>query len=266
MFPRLTRNQSLACSATLLTLASLPAHAAGPDDRSGYGFDLGLGASVRPAYEGSDDEKLRALPIVRGFYNTGLGRFSLGREGLGWSVPLGHFEVGASLGYEGKRKESASADLAGLGDIKGSTTGGLFGIYHLGALDLRVGGKSALSRSNRAAATFDVSANYRIRLSERWMLSPGVGATWANDHYMQRYFGVSAEQSANSGLPEFSAGSGWKTAGVGVNVMYRLSRRWGLMANVRDSVMLGDAADSPIVRKKNQVSGMFGVTYRWHHQ
>jgi len=258
-----TRRAPLLCSTALLALASLQAHAEGPEDNAGYGFDLGIGGIVRPAYEGSDDEKLRAMPMVRGFYNTNIGRFSLGENGLAWSIPLYSFEVGASLGYDRGRKESASPDLAGLGDIKRSATGGLFGVYHRGPLDLRVSGKTTLSSNNRSSATMDIGAGYHIKLSERWMLTPGIGATWANSHYMQRYFGVTDEQSYNSGLPEFHAESGWKNAGVGLNVMYRLSKSWGLMADVRHNVLLGDAADSPVTHKKNQDSAMLGISYHW---
>jgi outer membrane protein len=262
----LKRHSTALCSASLLALVSLQAHAEGPEDRATYGFDLGIGGMVRPAYEGSDDEKLRAMPLVRGFYNTQIGRFSLGENGLTWSIPLYSFEVGASLGFDRGRKESASPDLAGLGDISRSTTGGLFGIYRRGPLDLRISGKSTLTSNNRSSATMDLGAGYHFKLSDRWILTPGVSATWANAHYMQRYFGVTDEQSYNSGLPEFHAESGWKNAGVGLNVMYRLSKSWGVMADVRQNVLLGDAADSPITRKKNQTSGMLGISYHWQDQ
>jgi len=58
---------------------------------------------------------------------------------------------------------------------------------------------------------------------ERLTLSAGPGFTWANGPYMRTFFGVSAAQSAASGLPPFEPGSGVDTIRFSLGAHYHLT-------------------------------------------
>ena len=65
---------------------------------------------------------------------------------------------------------------------------------------------------------------------------------------MRSLFGVTPVQAAASGYPAFTPGSGFKDVTCGLNGHYRIAARWSVVANVSYKRLIGDAADSPIVR------------------
>ena len=75
-----------------------------------------------------------------------------------------------------------------------------------------------------------------------------MSGTWATGPYMRSLFGVTPVQAAASGYPAFTPGSGFKDVTCGLNGHYRIAARWSVVANVSYKRLIGDAADSPIVR------------------
>ncbi len=107
----------------------------------------------------------------------------------------------------------------------------------------------------------DASLSYPIMASQKLMLMPSIGTTWANRKHNNRYFGVTAAQSAASGLPQYRGGSGLVDAKAELIAIYRITDRIGVMALGGVSTLMGDAKDSPIVYKKTSPHGLFGITY-----
>ena len=69
---------------------------------------------------------------------------------------------------------------------------------------------------------------------------------------------MNAEQSARSGLPGFSAGSGLNQLRFSIGGLYRIAPRWNVGASVAFAWLRGDASDSPISEKTSQISyGIF---------
>jgi outer membrane protein len=98
-------------------------------------------------------------------------------------------------------------------------------------------------------------AGYRIPLSRTWILSVNAYTTWADNDYMATYFGVDPRDSARSGLEEYDADSGFKDIGITVPLRYGASEHWSIMGVSGYKRLIGDAADSPIVKDegdKNQ--------------
>lgn len=61
---------------------------------------------------------------------------------------------------------------------------------------------------------------------------------------MTSYFGIDNGQAAASG---FNADSGFRDVGVTISLNVRLTDRWAFIGEVGYSLLLSDAADSPIV-------------------
>lgn len=251
----------------LCLLASGQVQAQEETERAPWSLMLGAGAAETPRYEGSDEYKTRVMPVVRASLRTAAGTFSLGGEGAGqaglsWTIiDNKQVEAGLILGYDRGRKESASSHLQGLGKVYGTPEAGAFAAYKFGGLRFNlavIGGTQDNSGSQVKAGV-----GYRMRVAEKVGINFNTGLTWASSDYMQRYFGVDAVQSANSGLPQYSAKSGIKDVNAGVHLDYAIDRHWMVFSGYNVSYLTGDAADSPVVQRRLQQRLFGGAAYRW---
>ena len=93
-----------------------------------------------------------------------------------------------------------------------------------------------------------------------------VGASYADNNYMETYFGVSEKDSERTDLPVFKAGSGIKDWRVIPAVVVHFSPQWHAGIGARYSRLLDDAADSPVVNdrgSKDQWIYGIAVAYAW---
>lgn len=90
-----------------------------------------------------------------------------------------------------------------------------------------------------------------------------VSATWADSNHMQSYFGVTAAQSAASGLAQYDAGLGFKRVDLELSATYMFAERWMLRGQVAVGELIGDAADSPIVQDVTQSSAGLFLAYKF---
>lgn len=219
---------------------------------------LGAGVMYAPKFEGSDEFKAVPVPFVSA---TFAGRVHVG--GLGVTVDVYETDglsFGVKGGIEMGRDEDDSDDLRGLGDVDtGGVIGGVVG-YKLGmfefsaAIDKTVGGSDGLTGTVGAKAS---------HMYGRFLLSAGASATWADDNHMDAFFGVNAAQSARSGLDEFDAEAGFKRLDIEASVTYLLTENWTVHGQVGVGFLVGDAADSPIVKEEIQPSVLLGVGYKF---
>ncbi len=110
------------------------------------------------------------------------------------------------------------------------------------------------------------SLQYWRPLSLAWDIGIRGSVTYASDDYMGTYFGVSAADSARSGLPQFSAGGGIRDVTVTPALVLHFSKTWHVGAFVRYQRLLSDAADSPVVDLRgdpDQFIVGLGVVYSW---
>ena len=83
---------------------------------------------------------------------------------------------------------------------------------------------------------------------------------------MKTFYGIDAAQSAQSGLAQYEAGSGFKHVGASLMADYSINRERAGFASLRYKRLVGDAADSPIVANfgdRDQVSAGIGIKYRF---
>jgi outer membrane scaffolding protein for murein synthesis (MipA/OmpV family) len=80
---------------------------------------------------------------------------------------------------------------------------------------------------------------------------------------MQTFFGVTPTQSADSRFSQFSAGSGFKDVGAGINANYRFDEHWFIGANADVKELTGDAAKSPISYSNTEGTFMTMVGYHF---
>jgi outer membrane scaffolding protein for murein synthesis (MipA/OmpV family) len=256
-------------AAVATLLAALPASAQPAPPTGDWRVNIGALGIVGPSYEGSDRLKARALPALDVEWRETV--FLSAQRGLGANLLTisdpngrGTFKAGPLVNWRFMRDADDDSDLRGLGDVKGGVDLGAFAAYEFGRLALNVTGKRNVSHSE-LGGMIDVGLRYRMRVFEGTMLGFGPSATWADSDYMKSYFGVTAAQAGASGLAAYAPSSGFKDVGVGVNVVHPLGGNWSLVGLGGYSRLIGDAADSPLVKQRgsaNQMRVGLGISYR----
>jgi outer membrane scaffolding protein for murein synthesis (MipA/OmpV family) len=226
-----------------------------------WNVNLGAGLGEAPNYLGASAYHARLIPFALVNYGNLL---FLGPMGLGINViNQNGLRAGPILGFVPGRNPSDDPHLTGLGDIAPSAAIGIFATYRSGAFRISGTVREAVTHTNnglQGLVQFDMLVPTGDR---KWLFSFGPELEFANATYDQTWFGVSAQQSAQSGLPTYSLGAGVRDIGLHANLSYLYSTHVILRAFVNDKELLGDAASSPIVQSKNQLILGVGAAYHF---
>lgn len=224
----------------------------------GWSLTLGGGGLLSPDYEGSDDFEFRALPYISAKYDDWLS-FSV-PEGLKLTaINEGGFRAGILAGYRFDRDEDDNDALDGWGDIDGTAELGAFAEYKIDSVKFAVDVRQGLSDETGLMATLSARHESRIGPSR---ISIGPQVTWADDEYMQTYFGITATQAGASttGYSAYAAAGGVKSFGLGLSVFTPVTDSWAITAIASVNQLSGDAADSPIVTDEgSETQYMVGI-------
>jgi MipA family protein len=233
----------------------------GPPKKEGWNFEVGAGAVYSTAYEGSDKYQAMPFPNISVDYEDGL-FFASPFGGIG-SYPIQgeNYKVGAAIGFGGGRNEDDDKkNLRGMGDIDSSITADLMGEYSFGPV--QISGK--ITKGNEDyGMTAEADIGTMLPVTDDVMVMAKVGTKWADENSMTTYFGVSPTQSARSGYARYTPEAGFKSVGISVGAFYNISENWDAMLMISGDQLIGDAADSPIVKQTFQPTTMLGVSYKF---
>ncbi len=107
-------------------------------------------------------------------------------------------------------------------------------------------------------------ADFVLREGDDWLFSIGPRLTWSDDRYHDAWFGVTPTAALASGLPAYDPGGGIQAYGTAAAFLMQLSPQWGIYTYAKYDRLVGDAADSPIVRQlgsRHQISAGVALTY-----
>jgi outer membrane scaffolding protein for murein synthesis (MipA/OmpV family) len=233
---------------------------AGKPEEGQFTGALGAGLVSRPRYQGADTSRVRLAPLVLLRY----GNVFFGPLGLGWAaIHTDDFRAGPVLGYEGGRRESADPHLYGLGDIRGSITGGAFATYRFEPFEIGATVRQSLTHRDNGLNGF-VRFEYVLQIvPHEWDFRIGPHLDFADAVYEQTQFGVSTIQSEQSGLLVFTPGGGLRDVGLRASLTYISTDHLVLRAFAGISKFMGDAADSPIVLSRTQHFIGSGIAYHF---
>ena len=229
---------------------------------------IGIGARVRPAYEGANSSSSDVIPYLRLYGDHFFARTTQGILEGGWRTQsFSGVVFGAQLAYEEGRITDESDFLSAhhLDDLKPSVSLGLHaeGDWQLGPVPL-----NALLRY-RQDIDSDNGAQVDLRMTVGILDWHGVRAglfgqaTWGDAKSMQRYFGVTPQQAAATGFPAFDAGAGMRSMQAGLLGDVDLAKHWLGLWGVTYQQLQGDAADSPLTQERNNWYANAGVAYRF---
>ena len=250
-------------TASALIAASSSAYA----ETSEWQTTLGLGAMVRPTYEGSDSYTVTPIPYINSTYNDML---QIGPDSVSVYTRQDNLKLGIGGIYHGGREDSddggifSNGDdyLQGMGDIDSAFGAKAYTSYSLGSIALDAAATKYFGDDNDGILLeAGISSPYKV--SEQLSLTPNASVTWANEDYMQTWFGVSPAQSAASGFSAYNAGAGIKNVDVGVRADYAFDANWFISGNAKVKFLTGDAADSPITESDINGTLLTMVGYRF---
>lgn len=230
------------------------------EPRLGSQFSIGVGAAWLPRYEGANQHKLRALPVI----NYRNGRFFAGvLTGIGYNVsPVRDVEFGPVVSYRFGRDEDDSDRLRGLGDVRGGADAGAFARWNLRPFFVHGSVKHGIGGGPNGT---------NVRLGGGWATAFGpsdrllldLSAEWADREIMQAYFGVSGAQSACSGLGAYQAGSGIRRYGLSAAWTHAFTPNWFSIVGATFYRLGAEAADSPIVQQRHVTGVSAALGYRF---
>ena len=231
----------------------------------GTQVDLGLGVGAAPDYEGSEDYQAVPIPYANVKWANHMSINWLGNKAKVNLIPSPFWRGGLIGEYIPERANVDNNRVDKLRDVDASLMlGGFFGFQYnywsasIEAMqDVADGNDGSIVRLN---------GGYFIPIDETWSLALGAFTTWADDDYMESYFGINNNNSARSGLKTFDADAGFKDVGLNLSASYKPWEHWGLMGLLSYKRLLGDAEDSPVVDKEgnaNQYTGGIILFYRF---
>lgn len=232
------------------------------EEKSNWRFTVGGGTGYAPVYDGSDKYKAIPIPVLDIDYRDEL-LFVNVRNGIGSYLIRGEdYKIGAALGYApGRKEDDDKNNLRGMGDVDASATVSLLGEYNFGFVNASGKVTTAISGDYGTTATFNLGS--RRPVIKNIVLSASIGTTWADEQHMSSRFGITAGQATRSGYGQYDAKSGFKSVGFSVGATYLLTEQWNANLTFRGEKLLGDAADSPIVKDGFVPAVFLTTSYRF---
>ena len=229
----------------------------------GWSFGLGLGVEYESAYEGSDEFGFEAQPAGAVQWRNGDDIFYWAGEALGWrGLRSDTWLLEAAVAFDEGREESDSDDgrLDGLGDTEEETELVLQTRYALDD-DWRywlVG--RVVTGGNGNLGLFGVGYRFGDQ-------SDGTGSeinlvgVFHDSEYANKGFGVTASQSAASGLNETNMSGGLRSFGIDYTYRYYISDNWQVFGEALYEHFSSDVQDSPIARSDYEAEVSVGFIY-----
>jgi MipA family protein len=282
-----------ACSSAL---AQTPAPNLMPD--GSRDMFVGLGASSAPTYEGADERRIRALPILQIQWSNGV--FVAGQS------------VGMHLSSQPALEFGPLASLApprtdrGTGSVIGNLTNtGIASIAPptVGPVPTPDPGRMLAAGATRLTGLEEIRPRLEVGGFANVMLAPSLrltnsvlygagndhnglrwnvdlqgiaadlvphhteelsaGLTVVNRNYNQAYFGVSPNESLRSVNRTYSASAGVKDIHAGLRWNWALSPSWLVSSGLNVSHLMGSAASSPLVVRRTNLSASAVLAYRF---
>jgi len=215
---------------------------------------IGGGIGLTPEFIGANDYEISALPLFdvewRGAY------FLSTQRGAGLNLyRRGGLKFGPRLTYDRGRDSSESTFLAGLPDVDATIEFGAFLETLNGPWRFKGDLRKGLSGHEGLVASLDLA--FGGRLNDRANLILGGVTHYASKDYTKAYFDSTVAGTSRAVF--LSDGGGFSDVGGYATVVYNFSERVFLSGVIRGTILIGNAADSPISQSDGQY--FFGTVF-----
>jgi outer membrane scaffolding protein for murein synthesis (MipA/OmpV family) len=233
----------------------------------GWGVALGAGVEYEAVYDGSDEYEFEVEPAGAVQWRNGDNLFFWEGIELGWRGLLApRALLQAGLRYEDGLEPDDSDDgrLDGIAPRDSHTVGFVEYRHGLGEGWRNWLGARVMGASSDFGWLGVLAAGHRF--GDR---NDGTGSemfafvTFGDADFINKDFGVTAEDSLSSGLPETVLDSGYRSTGVTLMHRANLGERLQLVGQAGVEFYSSDIADSPIVRDDYEYEVGVSLLYRF---
>jgi outer membrane protein len=221
-------------------------------------ISVGGGVGAAPDYEGSKDYKAVPVPVADVKYGNGMFMKLFGLNLRANLIPGGMWQLGPVVNYRGAREDVENDAVDDMKDIDATVELGAFGgfVYDKWFISMEF-----LSDMGDAYEGWysKLKGGYNWVIDKSWTLSTGASATYADDDYMQTYFGVSNKDSQRSGLDRYDADAGIKDVGINLGLNWIINESWSARGIASYTQLLGDASDDSPVVDEGDEGQLFGA-------
>jgi outer membrane scaffolding protein for murein synthesis (MipA/OmpV family) len=221
---------------------------------------LGLAAVQITPYQGSDENWNLLLPYADFQWKNGW--FAGVGNGIGYdfsSTPMLNF--GLRITPEIGRKQSRSVKLKGMGDIKPSAQlGGFFNFNLNNEFSMTSSARYGYG-DDRKGALAELGLAYNAQLKSGWSYGLGASISYANQSYMQTYFGVDAKQASRTKYARYQPKAGFKSLDASVRVTYAMTPEIALTFEMQQNRLFNLANQSPLTQTRNRTNGILALSY-----
>ncbi len=226
---------------------------------------VGGGIGIAPDYEGSSDYQAVPVPFADIKFGNGMYVKLLGLNLRANLIPSDMWRLGPMYNYRPERDNVDNNAVDDMKKVSDANELGIFGgfEYNNWFVFLEFLGDTGNAYEGWYSR---LKGGYNWRIDNSWALSIGAFTTYADDDYMQTYFGVSGRDSARSGLNRYNADSGIKDVGINLAVNWIITQSWSAKGITSYTQLVGDADDgSPVVDEgsEGQFFGAALVVYNF---
>ena len=237
--------------------AVLPAKrgAAGP-----FRMNVALGAVAAPEYFGSDTLEAKPLPLLDVNYAGTL--FLSTQQGVGWNMWRKRtLRLGPRITFDFGRQAADSPALSGLPDIEFGTELGVFFESFIASWRFKADIRQEIG-SGHGGLLMNGEAAWGNRWSKDASLIFGMRTTFMDDSYAASYFSVSGTD-ATSTRAAYAAVAGFRDVNAYAQLVYDFTQSLYVATELRGTLMMPQAADSPITESDTFVTSSVMVGYRF---
>jgi len=209
------------------------------------------------------------IPVVRYYGQPLFARTTQGilEGGLRWNIGSG-VAVGAQLAYEEGRQADESAFLRNHNFTDNVNASGSIGAHVEWDTKLGQAPVSLLARYRQdidsdRGSLLDFRFNVGVYGENDTIVAVYAQGTWASSKANATFYGVTAAQSAATGLPVYQPGSGIQNFGLGLLASHDLSRHVTLVGGLQFKWLATDASESPLAERTRGTYANFGAAYRF---
>ena len=225
-----------------------------------FRINLAVGAAVVPDFLGSDNITTRALTLIDVNYAGTL--FLSTQQGVGWNMWRKRtVRAGPRITFDLGRQAADSPSLIGLPDIKTGTEIGLFVEKFMASWRFKGDIRKEIS-GGHGGLLINGEAAWGNRWSKNATLILGMRTTYMDDTYAGSYFTVLAANTG-TGRPAYAAAAGFRDINGFAQVVYDFTQAIYVATELRGTMLLSQAADSPITETDTSFTGsvMAGVRF-----
>jgi len=249
----------LCTQASAQIFSTVQLNAAPPGQSGGM---LGVAAISTPEYQGSSKNRKLLVPVVD--YQWANGWFAGGSNGLGYNFsddPVINF--GVRMTGDIGRKEKRAKLLLGLGDIDARPEVGAFFTFNPDANTFFGSSVRYGAGNDKKGMLFDLSAGFTEVWNKNLRAGASLGASYANDNYMQSFFGINPTQASRASHKIYTPKAGLRNTYVSAFVSYMIDDRTSLNLIVTSDRLAGDTKSSPLSEKTRTSSVVGAFTYHF---